>query len=416
MLDPFGLGGESVGLVVEVLAGGIDPLAAELLEGVAHGVVVDRGVTGGHARAGVAEKLLDDVLRDAGVDQSCPNGVPELMRLDAHCLAGLVVHTDAALPAAELTRKAAVGVGQVTVGILLDPREQPRRPIRTALAYVGLLGPDGLGGLGAEGDELLGADLGVGETQAGPADAVVDEGVEGELAGVAAPQPGLYEQDDEVADTWAGEQVQVGVGLELSHDELGHEPGQGVLGPGHLFDVEHGTVGQAGQLAVTVTPLEEPAQHGEREGAGSRLPRARRHPRQIVLQHRTGHAGDVDDVGVSLVEELGEPGHALGHRADGAERRARREAEPAPVLDRVAQPRLSDRGEPGGVTPSPGRDAEVDCAPDITGISGVDVITASWDNTQSKWPCGFVHSLSPVSPHTPARWRAARVSATSRCT
>ncbi len=39
VLDPLGIGGERVGVVVEVLAGGVDPLRAVTLEGVADGVV-----------------------------------------------------------------------------------------------------------------------------------------------------------------------------------------------------------------------------------------------------------------------------------------------------------------------------------------------------------------------------------------
>ena len=66
----------------------------------------------------MAEELLDDVLGDAGVDQPGPDRVAELVGVDAHRLAGLVVHADAALPAAELTREAAVGVGPGAVGVV----------------------------------------------------------------------------------------------------------------------------------------------------------------------------------------------------------------------------------------------------------------------------------------------------------
>ena len=56
---------------------------------------MDLGVAGGHPRAGVAEKLLDDVLGDAGVDQPGADGVAELVGVDPHRLAGLVAHADA---------------------------------------------------------------------------------------------------------------------------------------------------------------------------------------------------------------------------------------------------------------------------------------------------------------------------------
>src|SRR5262249_9767935 len=57
VFDPLGVGGERVGLVVEVLAGGVDPLATELLEGVPDGAIVDGRIAGGHAGAGVTEEF-----------------------------------------------------------------------------------------------------------------------------------------------------------------------------------------------------------------------------------------------------------------------------------------------------------------------------------------------------------------------
>ena len=56
VFDAFGVGGGGVGVVVEVLAGDVDALAAELFEGVADGAVVDLGVAGGHAGTGVTEE------------------------------------------------------------------------------------------------------------------------------------------------------------------------------------------------------------------------------------------------------------------------------------------------------------------------------------------------------------------------
>jgi len=40
---------------------------------------------------------LDDVLGDAGVDEPGADGVAELVSVDAHCLAGFVVHADYAV-------------------------------------------------------------------------------------------------------------------------------------------------------------------------------------------------------------------------------------------------------------------------------------------------------------------------------
>ena len=49
-------------------------------------------------RAGMAEELLDHVLRDAGVDQPGPEGVTELVTGHGDRLPGLVAQVDDALP------------------------------------------------------------------------------------------------------------------------------------------------------------------------------------------------------------------------------------------------------------------------------------------------------------------------------
>src|SRR6266508_1187813 len=53
VLDPFGGRGGSVGVVVEDLSGGVDPLLLVAVEGLADGGVVNAGVVGGHVGAGV---------------------------------------------------------------------------------------------------------------------------------------------------------------------------------------------------------------------------------------------------------------------------------------------------------------------------------------------------------------------------
>ena len=70
-------------------------------------------------------------------------------------------------------------------------------------------------------------DLGVVETQTRPADAVLEDRVERQRGRVAAPQTGLHEQHDQVADGGVAEPSQVGVGLELVHHELGDEEAAG---------------------------------------------------------------------------------------------------------------------------------------------------------------------------------------------
>ena len=140
VLDPFRVGGGGVGVVRESFAGGVDPAVAVALEGVADGGVVDLGVAGGHARTGVAEQFLDDVLRDAGVDEPGPDGVTELVGVDSHGLAGLVAHVDLSLPVAELAGQAAVGVGLGPVVVVAGAGEQPRRPVRPWSFGRGLVG------------------------------------------------------------------------------------------------------------------------------------------------------------------------------------------------------------------------------------------------------------------------------------
>jgi hypothetical protein len=252
----------------------VDALTAELFEGVSDGAVVYLGVAGGHPRAGVTGQLLDDVLGDAGVDQSSADSVTKLVGVDPYRSAGFVAKLDASLPAAELAGEAGVGVRLGAIGVLEQAGEQPWGTAWPAVEDVGLLGSDGVGGFGAQRDELFGSHLAVGEPQARPARAVLDDRVEVQHAGVTTAQAGLDEQHDEVADRRVGELVQVGIGLKLVHHELGDELGETVFGAGDLFAVEHGVGGQTGELPVAVAPFEEPAQHGEGVGAGVDRPRS----------------------------------------------------------------------------------------------------------------------------------------------
>ncbi len=125
VLGPLGISGGGAGVVGHGLAGGVDSLVAVELEGVADGAVVDLGVAGGHAGAGVAEELLDDVLGHAGVDEPGADGVAELVGVDPDGLAGFVPDVDGLLPGAELVGEAAVGVGLGAVGVVHDAGEQP---------------------------------------------------------------------------------------------------------------------------------------------------------------------------------------------------------------------------------------------------------------------------------------------------
>ena len=133
-----------------------------------------------------------------------------------------------------------------------------------------LLGADRRCGLGTERDQLLGADLGGLEAQAGPAGAVIEGGAECQAAGVAAAQPGLDQDHDEVAGGGEREPVQGGGGLELGHHELGDEPGDLVVVVRELFGVDDSVMGQPGQPAVAVAGGGEHPQDAERERPGGR--------------------------------------------------------------------------------------------------------------------------------------------------
>jgi hypothetical protein len=65
-------------------------LLLEAVEGDSDGGVVQPGVDIGHSWTGVSEDALHDVLGDAAVDQSCPEGVTELVGADGDGQPGLV--------------------------------------------------------------------------------------------------------------------------------------------------------------------------------------------------------------------------------------------------------------------------------------------------------------------------------------
>ena len=193
----------------------------------------------------MAEELLHHVLRDAGVDQACPESVTELVTGHRDRLSRLVAQADDALPAPELLAERAVRVGPWAVVVAGDAGEQPRAPGRPALAHVVLLGPDRRRGFGAERDQLLGPDLDGLEPQARPAAAVGEHRVEREGARIPAAQPGLDHDEDEVAGRRCGICRDGLIGFQLGHHELGDEPGDLVVVEGEFLDVDDGVWQQA---------------------------------------------------------------------------------------------------------------------------------------------------------------------------
>src|SRR5580704_19410816 len=87
----------------------------------------------------MAEEPLHHVLRDAGVDQSCPECVTELVTGHGDRLPGFVAQVDDVLPASELLDEGAVRVRLGAVLVAGGPGEQPRAARRPALAHVVLL-------------------------------------------------------------------------------------------------------------------------------------------------------------------------------------------------------------------------------------------------------------------------------------
>jgi hypothetical protein len=124
--------------------------------------------------------------------------VTELVGGHGDRLAGLVAQVDDALPAPELLDEGAVGVRLGAVVVAGHAGEQPWAARRPAQAHVVLLGADRRRGLGAERDQLFGADLDGLETQAGPAAAVGEHRVEREGARVPAAQLRLDDDHHEV--------------------------------------------------------------------------------------------------------------------------------------------------------------------------------------------------------------------------
>ncbi|MGH3116259.1 MAG: hypothetical protein ACRDQ2_03965, partial [Gaiellales bacterium] len=226
-----------------------------------------------------------------------------------------------------------------------------------------LLGPDRLGRLGTEGDELLGADLAVGEAQARPAYAVLDDGVEDEVAGVPAPHAGLHEHDHEVADRRVANAGQVRLGFQLRHHELRDEAGQRVGGAAHLLPVDDGV---GGETVEPPAPFEEHLQERQRVRAGRDREGARRHPRQVVDQQITADPGGVAHLGMAFRQEQREAGQSLGAGFDAGEGVARREPEAGPPLDLLSQPPLADHPEVGDVAAPPGGDPQPAGVPLVT--------------------------------------------------
>ena len=107
------------------------------------------------------EAVLDpavvvDVLGDAGVDQSGPDGVTKLMSGDVDRAAGLVVEADPFLPACEPAVELVVGEGLRSFRMACGIGEQPGGGRRVVGADHGLLVSDGDRRATGEGDELVG--------------------------------------------------------------------------------------------------------------------------------------------------------------------------------------------------------------------------------------------------------------------
>jgi hypothetical protein len=108
VLDPLGRSGRGVGVITDLLPADVHPLGLVAVERLPDGGVVDLRVMAGHVGAGMAEELLHHVLRDAGVDQACPEGVPELVTGHRDRLSRLIAQADGALPVLELLAEGAV--------------------------------------------------------------------------------------------------------------------------------------------------------------------------------------------------------------------------------------------------------------------------------------------------------------------
>jgi hypothetical protein len=368
----------------------------------------------------MAEQLLHDVLGHPVVDHAGAEGVTKAVAGDGDRRAGFVAHIDALLPFPQLGAEGGRVVGLGSVGVVGDAGEQPGCPRRPAPPVMVLLGADGVGGLGAERDELVGADLQVVEAQARPAAAIGDDRVELQRAGVPDPKSRLDHQHDEMSCGGRGQLVEMGVRLELVHDELGHETREPVVAVGELFFVDDGIVWQAGQPAVATAGVEEPAQHRQRQQLGVGRIGARMQPRQVALEHRSGDARLVVDVGVALGEEPREPAHGERPGADRPERAACRKPQPGPHLHLVAQPGLGDGAEAGGAPAAARPDAQPASIPVVAGVLGLDAdpVAANQSEVDGIGGCGDLAAHRPAasSLHTPAATSAWRMSSTSRCT
>ena len=347
-----------------------------------------------------------------------PKGVAELVTGHGDGLAGLVAQVDDALPVRELPGESAVRVGLGAVVVAGDPGEQPRAARGPVLEHVLLLGADRSCRLGAERDQLLGADLGGLEAQARPAGAVIKGGAECQAAGVPAAQPGLDQDYDEVAGGGEREPVQRGGGLELGHHELGDEAGYLVVVVGELFGVDDGAVGQPGQPAVAVAGVGEHPEHAQRQRPGGRRVALGEEPGQVILQDRPGDAGLAGDARVALGQEHREPGQGQRPGRDGRERAPGGQPEPGPPFHRVAQPVLGDGVEPGRPPPAEGGNAQTLRVPVVAGVLAVQAGGLAVNQYRARPGGGSArrgpHRGLPAWSHTPARMRASRTSAASR--
>jgi hypothetical protein len=324
-----------------------------------------------------------------------------------HRPAGFVVQSDALLPAGEHVTEAGVALwlGRVR------RREQPQGAAGPGLVDVVLLGSDGLHGAGGQRDELLGSHLVAVEAQARPAGTVGHDGIEDQGASVTGAQPRLGDDDDEMAVT-REEPGQVGFGLQLGHDGLGYETGQGLVPAGQLVVVEDCVgVDCVGPAVASVLFQESPQEHS-RHRLGGLGQRQRDEPRQIALND-----GPVDVTGaghgrLATVEERGEPFKGEHAGDDGAIRTVDRQAVPSPTFGCLAEPRLGYPGEVHRLLAAVRRHPQVAGSPLVGGIDLLEVAAVD----AAELPGGVTGHGGVSAGHAPLRRSSARRSAASRCT
>ena len=124
-----------------------------------------------------------------------------------------------------------------------------------------LLIADGPQGRVRQRDELVGSHLLGVEAQAGRTRAVGEERIEPKGAGVTGAQTGLGQHHDQVAIV-GREALQVRLGLELGHHELGDEARQRAVPGGKLVEVDDRVDSDAAHPAIAAVLFEkDPQEH-----------------------------------------------------------------------------------------------------------------------------------------------------------